>query len=212
MKNRNMLVAGVDEAGRGSLISRVYTAITVLPDDFMKVAKEENIVIRDSKKMSKLQRNKARLFIEMNAIDFNVQFEDETTIDREGILHATMNCMNRSVDELRMPIDKLYVDGNFYRNHRDDIPYECVIRGDDCIPEIACSSILAKTYRDEFIQDLYENNKELLEPYGIETNMGYGTKIHMESLSLYGYTIFHRKSFCKLSLFGNVICRSVSNF
>ena len=110
MKNRNMLVAGVDEAGRGSLISRVYTAITVLPDDFMKVAKEENIVIRDSKKMSKLQRNKARLFIEMNAIDFNVQFEDETTIDRVGILHATMNCMNRSVDELRMPIDKLYVE------------------------------------------------------------------------------------------------------
>lgn len=198
-----MLIAGVDEAGRGSLISRVYTAITILPENFMKVAEEEKIIIRDSKKMSKLQRNKARKFIETNAIDYNVQFEDEKSIDKVGILKATMICMNRSVDSLCVPIDKLYVDGNYYQNHRDDIPYECVIRGDDCIPEIACSSILAKTYRDEFIEKLYQDNQDLLQPYGIETNMGYGTKVHMESLSLYGYTIFHRKSFCKLSLFQN---------
>jgi ribonuclease HII len=191
-----MLVAGVDEAGRGSLISRVYTAITVLPENFMKLAEEEKIIIRDSKKMSKLQRNKARKFIETHAIDYNVQFEDEKSIDKVGILKATMMCMNRSVDALHVPIDKLYVDGNYYQNHRDDIPY-------DCIPEIACSSILAKTYRDEFIEKLYQDNQDLLQPYGIETNMGYGTKVHMESLSLYGYTIFHRKSFCKFSLFQN---------
>ena len=198
-----MLIAGVDEAGRGSLISRVYTAITILPENFMKVAEEEKIIIRDSKKMSKLQRNKARKFIETNAIDYNVQFEDEKSIDKVGILKATMICMNRSVDSLCVPIDKLYVDGNYYQNHRDDIPYVCVIRGDDCIPDIACSSILAKTYRDEFIEKLYQDNQDLLQPYGIETNMGYGTKVHMESLSLYGYTIFHRKSFCKFSLFQN---------
>jgi len=191
------IVAGVDEAGLGSLISRVYTAITVLPDDFMKHAKTEKIVIRDSKKMSKLQREKARKFIEQNAIDYNVQFESHDEIDRIGILNATMNCMNRSVDKLYIPIDKLYVDGNFYRNHRDDIPYECVVRGDDCIPEIACSSILAKTYRDEYIQNLYANHETELRPYGIETNMGYGTKVHMDRLAEYGFTRFHRKSFCK---------------
>lgn len=191
------LIAGMDEAGRGSLISRVYVGICVLPDNFMELCEENKIVIRDSKKMTKLQRNKSRKFIENHCIDYNVQYSDHVEIDRVGILRATMNAMHKCVDNLIIPIDELLVDGDYYENHNDEISYQCVVRGDNVHPQIACASILAKTYRDEYIDQLFENNREILEPYGIEKNKGYGTKIHMNALDIHGFTDFHRKSFCK---------------
>ena len=189
-----MLVAGMDEAGRGSLISRVYTGIVVLPDNFLELCKEENIIIRDSKKMTKLQREKSRRFIEHYAIDYNVQYSDHNEIDKVGILKATMNAMNRCIRKLNTEIDQLYIDGDYFETE-----YQCIIRGDDIVPEIACSSILAKTYRDEYILNLYNEHKEEFEKYGIDRNMGYGTKIHMDAIKRYGFTDFHRKSFCKKS-------------
>ena len=194
-----MIKAGIDEAGRGSLISRVYTAITILPDNFLDICQEENIVIRDSKKMTSLQRQKSRLFIEKHAIDYNVQWSEVEEIDGIGIQKATMKAMHRCIDALHMFPDKLYVDGDYYENHIPELEYECVIRGDDLIPEIACASILAKTYRDEYIENLCKTHSDILEPYGILQNKGYGTKIHMDALRQFGFTDFHRKSFCKQS-------------
>ena len=194
-----MLIAGIDEAGRGSLISRVYSAIVVLPENFLELCNEEKIMIRDSKKMTKLQRKKSRRFIEKYAIDYNVQFSEHWEIDKVGISRATMNSMNRCIEKLNIPIDKLYIDGDYFDNYHKDIPYECIIRGDDIVPEIACASILAKEYRDEYIRNLYLENKEELEKYGIDRNMGYGTKVHMDAISENGFTEFHRKSFCKKS-------------
>lgn len=196
-----MLIAGMDEAGRGSLISRIYVAICVLPEDFMSLCQENNVVIRDSKKMTKRQRDRARLFIEQYAIDYNVQYKDHEYIDKVGIGKATMDAMHQCVDQLRMPIDRLLVDGNYYHNHRHDIFSKSVVRGDDIHPEIACASILAKTHRDEYISNLVDQFPHVLTKYGILSNMGYGTKIHMEALDEHGFSPFHRKSFCKRSMF-----------
>lgn len=195
------LVAGMDEAGRGSLISRVYVGIVILPENFMELCEENGIVIRDSKKMTKLQRNKSRKFIEQYAIDYNVQYGEGDEIDRVGILRATMNAMHRCVDNLNLPIDELLVDGDYYENHNPEIQYRCIVRGDDTVPEIACASILAKTHRDEYIENLYEKHKDILDVYGIDRNKGYGTKIHMDAIDLFGMTDFHRKSFCRKKLF-----------
>jgi len=193
-----MLVAGIDEAGRGSLISRVYTAAVVLPDDFMLMAKEERVVIRDSKKMSLLQRERARAFIETNAIAYHVAFAGREEIDQYNILEATLCAMHRAVSGLCLVPDKLHVDGNVFRpyvdEYGDEVPYQCLIKGDDTDPAIACASILAKTYRDEFISNLVREHP-LLEPYGIKTNMGYGTALHLEALKTLGPTAFHRQSF-----------------
>lgn len=195
-----MLIAGMDEAGRGSLISRVYVAICVLPEDFVAICQENKVVIRDSKKMSKRQRDRARLLIEQYAIDYNVQYREHDTIDKVGIGKATMDAMHSCVDHLQLPIDRLLVDGNYYHNHRYDIFSECVVRGDDIHPEIACASILAKTYRDEYVSNLVDTFPHILTRYGISSNMGYGTKIHMDAIEKYGFSPFHRKSFCKRNL------------
>jgi ribonuclease HII len=191
------LVAGMDEAGRGSLISRVYVGIVVLPENFMEMCQEHGIVIRDSKKMTKLQRNKSRIFIENHSIDYNVQYSEQEEIDRVGILRATMNAMHRCVDRLHLPIDELLVDGDYYENHNHEISYRCIVRGDNIFPEIACASILAKTHRDEFIENLFQEYQDILQVYGIDRNKGYGTKIHMDAIDSFGMTEFHRKSFCK---------------
>ena len=196
-----MLIAGMDEAGRGSLISRIYVAICVLPEDFISLCQENNVVIRDSKKMTKRQRDRARLFIEQYAIDYNVQYKDHEYIDKVGIGKATMDAMHQCVDQLRMPIDRLLVDGNYYHNHRHDIFSKSVVRGDDIHPEIACASILAKTHRDEYISNLVDQFPHVLTKYGILSNMGYGTKIHMEAIDEHGCSPFHRKSFCKRRMF-----------
>lgn len=194
-----MIKAGMDEAGRGSLISRVYTAITILPEDFLDLCDSQNIIIRDSKKMTKLQREKSRMFIEKYAIDYNVQWSEIEEIDSIGIQKATMNAMHRCVDNLCIPPDKLFIDGDYYENHHPSIDFECIVRGDSIVPEIACASILAKTYRDEFVENLCENNVIILDKYGILQNKGYGTKVHMDALKKFGFTDFHRKSFCKQS-------------
>ena len=196
-KDNKLFIAGMDEAGRGSLYGAVYAAICVLPIDFMEKAKQEKIVIRDSKKMTKLQRMKSREFIEKHALDYNVQSMNEKEIDEKGILKCTMLCMNRCVDHLKEIPFKLCVDGNYYENHRRDIFYETLVKGDDICPEISCASILAKTYRDDDIIQRTIRDPSLQEMYHLDKNMGYGTKQHMEGLQKYGLTEQHRRSFCK---------------
>ena len=196
-RENGLYAAGIDEAGRGSLIAPVTAAIVILPNDFLDQCKEKKIIIRDSKKMTKLQREKSKKFIESHAIDFNVQFIDEKKIDEIGILKSTMLCMNKCVDNLKQEPLKLLIDGNYYENHRKDLIYETFIKGDEFYPEISCASILAKTYRDEYIQSLVQEDSSLQEKYNLANNMGYGTKKHIDGIREYGLSDLHRKSFCK---------------
>lgn len=198
-----MLVAGLDEAGRGAFFGPVYTAIVIIgnnKDDvekFKQKALDAKIVIRDSKKMTERQRNKARRFIEENVLAYAVEYQDNTNIDTNGILKSTMRCFNDSVRKLEPTPTFLYVDGNYFINENTNIPFECIEQGDDKIVEIACASILAKTYRDEFIVQFCNDNPEYDEKYCLKRNKGYGTIHHRNGLTKHGLSIYHRKTFCK---------------
>jgi len=197
-----MLIAGLDEAGRGAFFGPVYTAIVIIGnkddvEEFKQKALNANIVIRDSKKMTELQRNKARKFIEENVLAYAVEYQNNTSIDTNGILKATMRCFNDSVGKLEPTPSFLYVDVNYFINENTNIPFECIEQGDDKILEIACASILAKTHRDEFIVQFCNNNPEYDEKYCLKRNKGYGTIHHRDGLTKHGLSIYHRKTFCK---------------
>ena len=198
-----MLIAGLDEAGRGSFFGPVYTAIVIIGNNkedvekFKQKALDAKIVIRDSKKMTELQRNKARRFIEENVLGYAVEYQDNTNIDTNGILKSTMRCFNDSVRNLEPTPSFLYVDGNYFINENTNIPFECIEQGDDKIVEIACASILAKTHRDEFIVQFCNDNPEYDEKYCLKRNKGYGTIHHRDGLTKHGLSIYHRKTFCK---------------
>lgn len=198
-----MLVAGLDEAGRGAFFGPVYTAIVIIGNnkkdvqEFKEKALNAKIVIRDSKKMTERQRNKARRFIEENVLAYAVEYQDNTNIDTNGILKSTMRCFNDSVRKLEPTPTFLYVDGNYFINENTNIPFECIEQGDDKIVEIACASILAKTYRDEFIVQFCNDNPEYDEKYCLKRNKGYGTIHHRNGLTKHGLSIYHRKTFCK---------------
>ena len=147
--------------------------------------------------MTELQRNKARRFIEENVLAYAVEYQDNTNIDTNGILKSTMRCFNDSVRKLEPTPSFLYVDGNYFINENTNIPFECIEQGDDKIVEIACASILAKTYRDEFIVQLCNDNPEYDEKYCLKRNKGYGTIHHRNGLTKHGLSIYHRKTFCK---------------
>lgn len=199
---REPKLMGVDEAGRGSLFSRIYAAAVVLPDDWsipVSTKKKEQVVLRDSKKMTALQRQRAREFIETHAM-FGVGFCDEKEIDIMGISHCNVLAMHRAMDDLLLKhpdvrVDKVMVDGVLFRPHRD-IPYELVVRGESEHPEIAAASILAKTHRDDFICGLC-NNDERLSKYCISSNKGYGAAAHIKAIQTHGPHPLHRKSFLK---------------
>ena len=192
-----MLVAGLDEAGRGSFIGRVYSACVILPEDFSEKVLKNKITIRDSKKMSAKKRVQAREFIEKNALAFSVQWAEKEEIEQTNILRATMLSMHRCIDSLTTKPEKILVDGNYFIPY-PSIPHECIEKGDDSMECIAAASILAKTYRDEYIAQLCTENP-ILEEYAIHKNMGYGTKVHLEKIREKGSTLFHRRTFgiCK---------------
>jgi len=193
---------GVDEAGRGPLFGRVYTAGVVLPDNF------DCSRLKDSKKFtSKKKIREVADYIKENAI-YSITYSDENQIDKTNILQATMNSMHRSINEiintnhLDMRDIHLLIDGNYFKPIYYDesdllmpISYSCIEKGDNTYASIAAASILAKVSRDNYIEELCNANPELAERYSIHTNMGYGAKKHMEGLRLYGPTIGHRMTF-----------------
>ena len=194
----NNLEIGLDEAGRGSLLGPVFTAgvilndIGVLPPPYP---------IKDSKKCSAKVRRELRKYIEQNSIAFCVEKIDTERIDKVNILNATMEGMEKCVDNITsvINVDRLLVDGNTFPTYMDKftfdfIPHVCIPGGDDKYLNIAAASILAKEYRDEYILKLCETNNNL-DKYDIKNNKGYGTKLHMEALKEFGPTEFHRKSF-----------------
>lgn len=191
----NLIEAGIDEAGRGCLSGRVYTAAVILPNEF---PDNTYLKIKDSKKLSKKLRNEMRKYIEKNALCYSVTYADVDEIDKYNILRATLHSMTRAVDNLKLKPQHIAVDGNRFNIYMDDddqiIQHTLVTGGDNKYRNIAAASILAKTYHDEYVCDLLIKEPELSK-YGWETNMCYGTKKHMEAIKKYGITKYHRRSF-----------------
>ena len=195
---KNKLEIGLDEAGRGSLLGPVFTAGVILYDI---KSNPPPYPIKDSKKCSEKVRSALRKYIEENSIAYCVEMIDSDRIDKVNILNATMEGMEKCVDNITsvISVDRLLVDGNTFPTYMDKftfdfIPHVCIPGGDDKYLNIAAASILAKEYRDEYILKLCERNNNL-DKYDIKNNKGYGTKSHMEGLKEFGPTEFHRKSF-----------------
>ena len=195
---KNKLEIGLDEAGRGSLLGPVFTAGVILYDI---KSNPPPYPIKDSKKCSSKVREELRKYIEQNSIAFSVEKIDCDRIDKVNILNATMEGMEKCIDNITsvISVDRLLVDGNTFPTYMDKftfdfIPHVCIPGGDDKYLNIAAASIMAKEYRDEYILKLCETNNNL-DKYDIKNNKGYGTKSHMEALKEFGPTEFHRKSF-----------------
>lgn len=185
--------AGCDEAGRGCLAGPVYAAAVILPKDFF------HPLINDSKKLSLPKRLEARKIIIESALAWNVQKIDAEKIDEINILNASILGMNEAIEHLSIKPELLLIDGNRF-NSLLNIPYYCIIKGDATYLSIAAASILAKTFRDEFMEQI-----DLEFPkYKWAKNKGYPTKDHQEAILKHGFTPYHRKSFhlkSQLSLF-----------
>jgi len=200
-KNKDDNEVGLDEAGRGCLFGPVCVAGVVwLHED-----PEPSIEIKDSKKCSQKHRLKSYDYIKGNAPSYSIKMIDNDTIDKENILKCSLDGMHLCLDEISSNYDfnSILVDGNhfhpFYSKEQDDfIIHECIIKGDNTYKSIAAASILAKTFRDNYILQLVEEYP-VLKKYDIQNNKGYGTKRHMDAIEEYGITQWHRKSFspCK---------------
>ena len=181
---RGLFEAGCDEAGRGCLAGPVFAAAVILPDDFC------SELLNDSKKLSEKQRYKLRSIIEAEAIAWSVAMYDNTEIDAVNILNASIYSMHRALDQLNVIPQHILIDGNRFKPYRN-IPYATIVRGDGKYLSIAAASVLAKTYRDDFMTSLDEEFPQ----YGWHQNKGYPTSFHREALARYGITPYHRKTF-----------------
>jgi len=205
--NPSIIELGIDEAGRGPMFGRVYAGVVVLPKDNT----FDHSLMKDSKKFhSKKKIEQVADYIKSNAIAWAVEFEDEETIDKINILQATQLAMHKGIKKILEQLNitdfnslNLLVDGNYFKPfiapNMTKLSYEMVEGGDNKYTAIAAASILAKVERDKYIENLCQENPELIEHYGIDSNKGYGSKIHMDGIKKYGITKWHRKTFgiCK---------------
>lgn len=176
--------AGCDEAGRGCLAGPVFAAAVILPPDF------KNDILTDSKKLNKTQRDKLRIIIEKEAIDFSVAALDNLKIDEINILQASILAMHHALDGLKRKAEFIAVDGNKF-NPYNKVPHKTIVQGDGTYLNIAAASILAKTYRDEWMEQAHEKYPR----YDWLKNKGYGTAAHRQAILKHGYSPLHRKSF-----------------
>ena len=181
---KNAIEAGCDEAGRGCLAGPVFAAAVILPEDFI------SELLNDSKKLTEKQRYELRPFIEKAAVSWAVAMVDHLEIDQVNILNASINSMHRALDQLSVTPGHIIVDGNRFKPYKN-IPSTTVVKGDGKYLSIAAASVLAKTYRDDFMLALHEKYPG----YGWDRNKGYPTVFHRKALVNYGITPFHRKSF-----------------
>lgn len=182
--NENTIEAGCDEAGRGCLAGPVFAAAVILPEDF------ENDLLNDSKKLSEKQRLQLRPIVEEQALAWAVVAVDNNEIDEVNILNASFIAMNRAVEKLKLKPEHLLIDGNRFRT-KSKIPYSCMIKGDGRFYSIAAASILAKTYRDDFMALIHQEFPH----YDWQKNKGYPTKKHREAIKKHGTSRYHRMSF-----------------
>ena len=179
--------AGCDEAGRGCLAGPVYAAAVILPPDY------HNDLLNDSKQLSEKRRNELRAIIEREALAWAVGIVDNHEIDQINILNASILAMHRALDQLQVRPQEIIVDGNRFKPYRD-LPYTTIVKGDGKYLSIAAASILAKTYRDDYMDRLAEDYPQ----YDWKSNKGYPTKKHRQAIRECGITPFHRRSFTLL--------------
>lgn len=183
----NTVEAGTDEAGRGCLAGPVVAAAVILPADF------EHSLLNDSKKLSKRQRDVLRPIIEREALAYGVAFIDEAKIDEINILKASILGMHTSIAQLTVQPEHILVDGNRFFPFKE-IPHTTVVKGDGKYLSIAAASVLAKTYRDDFMEKIHNEYPQ----YQWAKNKGYPTKNHREAIREFGPSKYHRNSFTLL--------------
>ena len=193
----NLLEVGVDEVARGCLAGRVYAAAVIWNPYLENIWNIKLPDIKDSKKLKPTKRQEIRQFIEYYAIDWAVGWVDEREIEKINIRNASIKAMHIALDKLIVRPDHILVDGNYFKEYQK-ISHSCIIKGDNKYISIAAASILAKTHRDDYLEDLINNNPKL-EKYNWRNNSAYGTKTHIKAIEKYGITSYHRKSFgiCK---------------
>ena len=180
--------AGLDEAGRGCYAGPVFAAAVILPKDF------HHPLLNDSKQLSEKERDTLRPVIEKESISFAVAQVDNDEIDTINILQASFRAMHLALDQLKRKPQVLLVDGNRFRPY-GEIKHKCIIKGDGIYASIAAASVLAKTYRDEYMVKLHHEYSH----YGWDTNKGYGTLHHRRAIEEKGLCKYHRRSFNILS-------------
>lgn len=185
--HKTLIEAGCDEAGRGCLAGPVHAAAVILPKNF------KNKLLDDSKKLTDKQRKELRPIIEEQAIAWAVGIVSVEEIDEINILNASFLAMHRALDQLKTVPESLLIDGNRFKKYKD-IPHNCIIQGDGKYLSIAAASILAKTYRDDLMDELHEQHPQ----YDWLHNRAYATASHRKAIEKYGITIHHRKSFKQL--------------
>ncbi|MCL1867872.1 MAG: ribonuclease HII [Paludibacter sp.] len=178
------LECGCDEAGRGCLAGPVVAAAVILPRDF------ECPELTDSKQLTKKMRDNLRRIIEQNAVGWAVAFVDNNEIDKINILNASILAMHKAIDVLPITPEFLIIDGNKFKKYKN-ISHQTIVKGDGKYLTIAAASVLAKTHRDEFMEQLHEQ----FPAYHWSKNMGYPTAAHRKAIAENGLTVFHRASF-----------------
>ena len=176
--------AGCDEAGRGCLAGSVYAAAVILPDDY------QNDLLNDSKQLTEKRRYQLREIIERDAVAWAVGIVTPEEIDKINILNASILAMHRALDQLKVRPEAIIVDGNRFKPY-NNIPHTTIVKGDGKYLSIAAASILAKTYRDDYMNQLAEEYPQ----YDWLSNKGYPTKKHRDAIRQYGITPYHRKSY-----------------
>ena len=180
----DLIEAGCDEAGRGCLAGSVYAAAVILPSDY------QNELLNDSKKLTAKKRYTLREEIERDAIAWAVGIVTPEEIDKINILNASFLAMHRALDQLKVRPEAVIVDGNRFKPYQD-LPSTTIVKGDGKYLSIAAASILAKTYRDDYMLSLAEESPQ----YDWQSNLGYPTKKHRQAILEHGITPYHRKSY-----------------
>lgn len=187
--NKELVEAGCDEAGRGCLAGAVYAAAVILPKDF------RNELLNDSKQLTEHQRYALRDVIERESLAWAVGVVFPEEIDKINILNASFLAMHRAIDRLKLTPAHLLIDGNRFKKY-GDIPHTTIVKGDGKFLSIAAASVLAKTYRDDYMMELHREYPD----YGWDRNKGYPTKKHRAAIREHGATSYHRMTF---NLLGN---------
>ncbi|GAL68908.1 ribonuclease HII [Jejuia pallidilutea] len=183
-KTKHTYECGTDEAGRGCLAGPVTAAAVILPDGF------KNNTLNDSKQLSEIKRDILKPVIENDAVCFGVSHVFQEEIDEINILNASILAMHRAIDKLNTLPEFIIVDGNKFKPY-NAIPHKTIVKGDSKYLSIAAASVLAKTYRDAYMNTIHEE----FPMYNWKQNKGYPTKAHREAIKKYGITKYHRKSF-----------------
>lgn len=178
------LEAGTDEAGRGCLAGPVVAAAVILPKDF------SHPFLNDSKQLSEKKRKELKPIIEAQSLAFAVSFVWQEEVDKINVLQASITGMHRAIAQLKTTPEFIIVDGNKFKNYKE-IPHKTIVKGDSKYLSIAAASVLAKTYRDEYMEKIHLEFSD----YNWQKNKGYPTKEHREAIRNFGVTKYHRKSF-----------------